>query len=138
MEKLLPYYERELSMLRRAGAEFAERYPKLAGSLQMRGESCADPHVERLIQSAAFLNARVARLLDDGYTHFTEALLCMLYPHFLRPIPSCSIARIDTSGARATEISSVSVLPRGAMLKALGQGRWCAASAPCTTRWWRR
>jgi len=122
MEKLLPYYERELSMLRRAGAEFAGRYPKLAGSLQMRGENCADPHVERLIQSSAFLNARVARLLDDGYAHFTEALLGMLYPHFLRPVPSCSIARIDYSGARGNEVSSVSVLPRGAMLKAMGQG----------------
>nr|WP_315254370.1 type VI secretion system baseplate subunit TssF [uncultured Duganella sp.] len=122
MEKLLPYYERELSMLRRAGAEFAGRYPKLAGSLQIRGESCADPHVERLIQSSAFLNARVARLLDDGYAHFTEALLGMLYPHLLRPIPSCSIARIDTSGVRANAVSSVSVLPRGTALKAMGQG----------------
>ncbi|WP_343732633.1 type VI secretion system baseplate subunit TssF [Duganella sp.] len=122
MEKLLPYYERELSMLRRAGAEFAGRYPKLAGSLQIRGETCADPHVERLIQACAFLNARVARLLDDGYAHFTESLLGMLYPHTLRPMPSCSIARIDYSGARANEISTTSVLPRGASLKALGQG----------------
>ncbi|MRX11264.1 type VI secretion system baseplate subunit TssF [Pseudoduganella sp. FT25W] len=122
MEKLLPYYERELSMLRRAGAEFAGRYPKLAGSLQIRGESCADPHVERLIQASAFLNARVAKLLDDGYSHFTEALLGMLYPHYLRPIPACSIAHIDYSGARANEISSVNVLPRGAAMKALGQG----------------
>jgi type VI secretion system protein ImpG len=122
MDQLLPYYERELSMLRRAGAEFAGRYPKLAGSLQIRGESCADPHVERLIQASAFLNARVARLLDDGYAHFTEALIGILYPHYLRPVPSCSIARIDYSGARANEISGVSVLPRGAALKALGQG----------------
>ena len=121
MEKLLPYYERELSMLRRAGAEFAARYPKLAGSLQMRGETCADPHVERLIQSSAFLNARVARLLDDGYARFTEGLLGILYPHYLRPIPSCSIARIDYSGARANEISTTSILPRGAVMKALGK-----------------
>lgn len=122
MEKLLPYYERELSLLRRAGAEFAARYPKLAGSLQLRGETCADPHVERLIQSSAFLNARVARMLDDGHAHFTEALLGMLYPHYLRPIPSCSIARIDYSGARANEISAAHLLPRGSTLKALGQG----------------
>lgn len=122
MEKLLPYYERELSMLRRAGAEFAGRYPKLAGSLQLRGESCADPHVERLIQASAFLNARVAKLLDDGHAHFTEALLGMLYPHYLRPIPSCSIARIDYSGAKANGISNATVLPRGAALTARGQG----------------
>jgi type VI secretion system protein ImpG len=122
MEKLLPYYERELSMLRRAGAEFAGRYPKLAGSLQLRGESCADPHVERLIQASAFLNARVTKLLDDGYSQFTDALLGMLYPHYLRPIPSCSIARIDYSGARAAEVSTTNVLPRGSAMKSLGQG----------------
>jgi type VI secretion system protein ImpG len=117
MEKLLPYYERELGMLRRAGQEFAARYPKLAGSLQISGETCADPHVERLIQATAFLNARVARLLDDGYSGFTEALLGMLYPHYLRPFPSCSVARIDYSGARPNEISNVIQLPRGSEMK---------------------
>ena len=122
MEKLLPYFERELSMLRRTGAEFASRYPKLAGSLQMSGEACADPHVERLIQASAFLNARVAKLLDDGYSTFTEALLGMLYPHYLRPIPSCSIARIDCSGAKVNEISGVSTLARGTAMKSLGYG----------------
>jgi type VI secretion system protein ImpG len=121
MEKLLPYFERELSMLRRTGAEFAGRYPKLAGNLQISGETCADPHVERLIQASAFLNARVAKLLDDGYANFTEALLGMLYPHYLRPIPSCSIARIDYSGAKANAISSVTTLPRGTAMKSLGR-----------------
>lgn len=121
MEKLLPYYERELSMLRRAGAEFAARYPKLAGNLQLHGETCADPHVERLLQGCAFLNARVAKLLDDGYAHFTEALLGMLYPHLLRPIPSCSIARIDFGGAKAGQVTTASTLPRGTALKSLGR-----------------
>ena len=117
MEKLLPYYERELGMLRRAGQEFAARYPKLAGSLQISGETCTDPHVERLIQATAFLNARVARLLDDGYSGFTEALLGMLYPHYLRPFPSCSVARIDYSRARASELSTIMQLPRGSEMK---------------------
>ena len=119
MEKLLPYYERELSELRRAGAEFAGRYPQLAGSLQIRGETCADPHVERLIQANAFLNARVAQRLDDGHARFTEALLGMLYPHHLRPMPSCSIARIDYSEAPKNSVSGVTVLPRGAAMKSL-------------------
>ena len=119
MEKLLPYFERELSQLRRAGAEFAGRYPRLAGSLQIRGETCADPHVERLIQANAFLNARVAKQLDDGHAGFTEALLGMLYPHHLRPMPSCSIARIDYSEAPKNSVSGVTVLPRGAAMKSL-------------------
>ena len=119
MEKLLPYYERELSELRRAGAEFAGRYPQLAGSLRIRGETCADPHVERLIQANAFLNARVGQRLDDGHARLTEALLGMLYPHHLRPMPSCSIARIDYSEAPKNAVSGVTVLPRGAAVKSL-------------------
>ena len=119
MEKLLPYFERELSQLRRMGAEFAGRYPQLAGNLQIRGETCADPQVERLIQSCAFLNAHVAKRLDDGHSGFTEALLGMLYPHHLRPMPSCSIARIDYSDAPKNSVSSVTVLPRGAAMKSL-------------------
>lgn len=121
MEKLLPYFERELGMLRRAGAEFAKRYPKLAGSLRIDGETCTDPHVERLIQSTAFLNARVVKLLDDGYANFTEVLLGMLYPHYLRPLPACSIARVDYSGAKANEISGVTTLPRGTAMKSRGR-----------------
>ncbi len=34
--KLLEYYNRELAYLREMGAEFAERYPKVAG-----GSACA-------------------------------------------------------------------------------------------------
>ncbi|MET0264266.1 MAG: type VI secretion system baseplate subunit TssF [Duganella sp.] len=117
MEKLLPYFERELSMLRHAGAEFATRYPRLAGSLQISGETCTDPHVERLLQGTALLNARVAKLLDDGYVRFTEALLDMLYPHLLRPIPSCAIVCVDFSDDKSRQISGVTTLPRGSVMK---------------------
>lgn len=127
MDKLLPYVERELGLLRQAGAEFAGRYPKLAGSLGAGAEGGADPHVDRLIQGSAVLNARVGKLLDDGYAGFTEALLGMLYPHYLRPMPSCSIAHIDHGGARADEISGVTmvpiIVPRGTAMTALGQAK---------------
>ena len=32
-DDLLPYYERELSFVRQLGAEFAAKYPKIAGRL---------------------------------------------------------------------------------------------------------
>lgn len=50
MEDLLPYFQRELVILRRDSREFAERFPKIAGKLQVAGDGCEDPHVERLIQ----------------------------------------------------------------------------------------
>lgn len=114
MEDLLPYYERELSFLRQHSREFAARYPKLAAQLLLSGEGCDDPHVERMIQSFALLTARVAKKLEDSYPQFTEALLNVLYPHYLRPFPSCSIAYFEAGGA---DLSSTSIIPRGTELQ---------------------
>ncbi|GGE77771.1 type VI secretion system baseplate subunit TssF [Massilia psychrophila] len=115
MEELLPYYERELGFLRRYSREFSERYPKIAGRLLIAGEVCEDPHIERMIESFALLNARVSKRLDDDYPQFTEALFEALYPHYLRPFPSCSIARFDFGGS-AAQLSTAGEMPRGTEL----------------------
>ncbi|GAB2844810.1 type VI secretion system baseplate subunit TssF [Pseudoduganella ginsengisoli] len=115
MEQLLPYYERELGFLRRYSREFAERYPKIAGRLQVSGEVCEDPHIERMIESFALMNSRIAKRLDDDYPEFTEAMFEAMYPHYLRPFPSCSIARMDV-GAAAAQLTSATHIPRGTQL----------------------
>jgi type VI secretion system protein ImpG len=115
VEQLLPYYESELGYLRRNLREFAERYPKIAGRLLISGEVCEDPHTERMIESFALLNARIAKRLDDDYPEFTEALFDVLYPHYLRPFPSCSIARLDFTGA-AKQQTTAGTIPRGTQL----------------------
>lgn len=125
MEKLLPYFERELSLLRRSCRQFAERYPQLASELLLIGESSADPNIDMLIQASALLNARVAKRLDDDYAGFTSALLGMLYAHYLRPLPSYSIARVDYSGAAPNAISNATVMPRGAQLSSAGGALAC-------------
>jgi type VI secretion system protein ImpG len=115
VEELLPYYERELGFLRRYSREFSERYPKIAGRLLIAGEVCEDPHIERMIESFALLNARVSKRLDDDYPQFTEALFEVLYPHYLRPFPSCSIARFDHSGG-AAQLTAAAEIARGTEL----------------------
>jgi type VI secretion system protein ImpG len=115
LEQLLPYYERELGYLRRNLRDFAERYPKIAGRLLISGEVCEDPHIERMIESFALLNGRIAKRLDDDYPEFTEALFEVLYPHYLRPFPSCSIARMDFGGA-AKQQTGASTIARGTQL----------------------
>jgi type VI secretion system protein ImpG len=115
MEQLLPYYERELGYLRRNLRDFAERYPKIAGRLLISGEVCEDPHIERMIESFALLNSRIAKRLDDDYPEFTEALFEVLYPHYLRPFPSCSIAHMDVASAAAQQ-TGASTIPRGTQL----------------------
>lgn len=109
MEDLLPYYERELAFLRRSGREFSERYPKIAGRLLLSADGSQDPHVERLIESFALLSARVSKKIEDDYPEFTEALLEVLYPHYLRAFPSCSIARFDMGPALAKLSAPVTI-----------------------------
>jgi type VI secretion system protein ImpG len=64
-DELKDYYERELSFLRDMGAEFREKYPDIAGRLQLMPGTCEDPHVERLLEGVAFLTARVRAKIDD-------------------------------------------------------------------------
>ncbi|WP_233832508.1 type VI secretion system baseplate subunit TssF [Paraburkholderia sp. ZP32-5] len=116
MEELLPYYERELSFLRRYSRDFAQRYPKIAARLTMVGEHGEDPHVERMIESFALLGARINKKLDDDYPEFTEALLEVLYPHYLRPFPSCSIAQMG-GGASLAQLTAPALVKRGTELK---------------------
>src|SRR5512144_1617315 len=90
-DDLLDYYERELTFLRQMGAEFAGKYPKIASRLLLEPDRCEDPHVERLVEAFAFLAARVHRKIDDEFPEITEALLGILFPHYIRPVPSMSV-----------------------------------------------
>ena len=115
MDHMLHYYETELAYLRGNLREFAERYPRIAGRMLLSGEVCEDPHTERMIESFAFLNARIAKRLDDDYPEFTDALFEVLYPHYLRPFPSCSIVRLDAL-ACAGQQTGITNMERGTRL----------------------
>jgi type VI secretion system protein ImpG len=114
MDELFAQYERELVTMRQLCREYAERYPKVAAKLQIGGDACDDPHVERLIQSVALLCARVSKRLDDSYPQFTEALLNLLFPHYLRPFPSCAIVRLLPGAQGAAGGGKV---PQGTLLE---------------------
>lgn len=119
MDDLLSFYERELNLLRHRAKAFAQRYPKIATRMQLTSGADAssdDPHVERLFESFALLGARVSRRIDDDYPEFTTALADALYPHFLQPFPSCSIARFEMDASRAAQMSTCVVIPRGTEL----------------------
>ncbi|MEP6990749.1 MAG: type VI secretion system baseplate subunit TssF [bacterium] len=114
-EELLHYYERELTFLRRMGAEFAERYPKVAGRLMLEPNKCEDPHVERMLEGFAFLAARVHLKIDDDFPEISEALLNIVYPHYVRPIPAMSIAEFKLDPEQG-KLTTGYRLPRGTML----------------------
>lgn len=109
-DDLLGYYERELIFLRQMGAEFAEKYPKIAARLLLEADRCEDPHVERLIEAFAFLAARVRLKVDDEFPEITESFLNVLYPHYLAPIPSMAIVQFS---AKEGTLTTGYTVPRG-------------------------
>jgi type VI secretion system protein ImpG len=113
--ELRNYYESELTFLRQIGAEFADKYPKIASRLLLEPDRCEDPHVERLLEAFALLAARVHLRIDDDFPQITEALLNILYPHYLSPIPSMSVAEFHTDPERGKLTSSLRV-PKGTVL----------------------
>ncbi|HCN7435028.1 TPA: type VI secretion system baseplate subunit TssF, partial [Escherichia coli] len=47
MNKLLSYYQKELSFLKKHGKIFSEKFPKIARRLGFQNGESEDPHVER-------------------------------------------------------------------------------------------
>jgi len=94
-DDLLDYYERELTYIRKMAIQFAAKYPKIASRLQLEPDKCEDPHVERILEGFSFLAARVHLKIDDEFPEITEALMSVVYPQFVRPIPSMSIVEFQ-------------------------------------------
>jgi type VI secretion system protein ImpG len=115
--RLLQLYEFELQHLREMGAEFAAQSPKIAARLGMRGiDVVDDPYVERLIEGAAFLAARVQLKLDAEFPRFTQALLEIIYPHYLAPTPSMVVAQFHPDKNEPTLAGGNRIVPRGTTL----------------------
>src|SRR5947208_16573516 len=95
--------------------EFAQAHPALGHMLAERG---SDPDVERLLEVFSFRAARIRQKLDDEFPELTHSLLNLLWPHYLRPIPSMSILQFQSVPnalrdralvPRGTEVHSVPV-----------------------------
>jgi type VI secretion system protein ImpG len=115
-DELFPYYNRELSYIRRHAARFAESHPKVAARLRLGPEGSEDPHVERLLQGFAYLTARVRHKLDDEFPEVTQALLGVLYPHYLAPIPSFAVVQLDLAEGQ-NELTAGATVARGQALE---------------------
>lgn len=127
-DELLDYYERELSYLRRSGTEFAKEYPKVAARLQLEPNKCDDPHVERVLEGFAFLAARIHLKIDDDLSEVSEALLSMVAPHYIRPIPAMSLVEFQLDPQQG-KLTSRLTLPRGTALHSRP-----VRGVPCTFR----
>ena len=96
----LRYFDAEMRYLREAGQEFAQAFPDRAAQLNLDKPGARDPYVERLFEGFAFLMGRLREKLDDDLPELTEGLVSLLWPHYLRTIPSLAIVELAPEGAQ--------------------------------------
>ncbi|MCP4972047.1 MAG: type VI secretion system baseplate subunit TssF [Arcobacter sp.] len=82
------YYKEELTSLRTLGSEFSKKNPGLSTYLSKEGQ---DPDVERLLEGFSFLTGRLKQNLDQELPEVAHTLVELLWPNYVRPIPSYSI-----------------------------------------------
>ncbi|KOC88540.1 type VI secretion system baseplate subunit TssF [Winslowiella iniecta] len=100
----LRYYEAEMRYLKDAAKEFAQAHPDRAAMLNLDKVGDRDPYVERLFEGFAFMMGRLREKLDDDLPELTEGLVSLLWPHYLRTIPSLSIVELSPNH-RAMKVS---------------------------------
>ncbi|MDU9394876.1 type VI secretion system baseplate subunit TssF [Pseudomonas sp. zfem002] len=106
----LRYFDAEMRYLREAGKEFAEAFPDRAAHLHLDKTGARDPFVERLFEGFAFLMGRLREKLDDDLPELTEGLVSLLWPHYLRTIPSLAIVELQPEPGKLTQEQ---LIPRG-------------------------
>ena len=99
--RLLSAYVGELEALRVHGRELAESFPDVAARLDIGPRRSRDPHVERVVESAAFLAARLRLQLEDQSAELPMGLLSILAPTLQEPVPAMAIA--DLHGGSETQ-----------------------------------
>ncbi|MDP2193670.1 MAG: type VI secretion system baseplate subunit TssF [Alphaproteobacteria bacterium] len=135
-DQLLYHYNRELDYLRHAGKQFARQYPKIARRLELSDSESPDPHVERLLESFAFLSGRISKEIEDQHPQTASALLGILYPHIVNPVPAMGIAHLKADPSRGN-LTTGFVVPKGTRLNASStEGIDCTFSTVYPLKLW--
>jgi type VI secretion system protein ImpG len=95
---LLSLYNQELSDIKEASNQFAQKHPRVASNLNLHQNSQSDPLIGHLFESFSFISARIQSQLNNDNDEFTQCLLQRFYPHYLKPMPCASIIEIQTTG----------------------------------------
>lgn len=91
--RFLEEYLRQLRYINESAHEFGKDYVKIGRRLGISETEIADPFVQRLLESFAFVTARSALRIEDAFPAFIQPLLTVTYPNYVTPTPSMAIAR---------------------------------------------
>ena len=112
--RLIDLFRGEINYLRHAGQEFSRKYPRIASRLEISGQESPDPQVERLLESFAFLTARIQARIDQS-SLIPAALLQQTYPFLSEPTPPMSTVRFNSTEENPVAPSG-HFIPKGCLL----------------------
>lgn len=118
------YFQSELLALKELGQDFSKKNPALAPFLSQDGR---DPDVERLFEGFAFIAGRLRQKVDDELPELSHSLLQLLWPNYLRPVPSFGIVEF----APAYLANQDAFVPKGAQMSAKACDRAAAQFVTC-------
>lgn len=116
-DSLLSYFEQEIRFIREEAIRFAEHHPGAAQALGINKNSIDDPQIMYLIESVALLNGRLQQRLDASFPELTDSLIQLLFPHYLRTIPSFTQLDFIVS----EEATAVHFIPAGTEFDIIGE-----------------
>jgi type VI secretion system protein ImpG len=134
--RLLTYYRQEMAYLLSSGQLFAKAYPRIAQGLDFSHKGSSDPHVERLLESFAFLTAKLQLNLEDEHTFFSSALLQALYPQLVSPIPSCVMVKTAAIPQMAQKLAGTIIPARTQLTATSNSGESCVFQTTMATQIW--
>ncbi len=124
------YFQDELKYLRSSVDDFGRAYPAVASELKLSAGRSADPHVEQLLQSFAFLTGKLRMDMEQQRDQLSNQMLHGLYPNLMRSSPCMTVlqANVETDGANFV---TGSVLEKGRQLFAMASRTGSEAKTEC-------
>jgi type VI secretion system protein ImpG len=112
-DAILKYYHQQLDYLREAGNSFSKKHPKTAGLLKLDQQGSSDPFVERILESFAFLSAKIQANHEEDKNFLAQSLLDLLYPMATLPLPSMTTVQFKSD----VDCDRLTVLPKNTQLE---------------------
>ncbi|MCA6061023.1 MULTISPECIES: type VI secretion system baseplate subunit TssF [unclassified Thalassolituus] len=133
MNRDIQQFQNELGGMRKAVEAFSRAYPSVASELRLSAGHSADPHVEQLLQSFAWLTASLRNDLQQQKHEIPNHLLLSLYPALMRSIPCMTIMQANVLLDGANFINGYT-LEKGRLFSAKSISRRDAGQKPVECR----
>ena len=119
MKDFLKYYQEELLFLRKKGGAFAKQYPQIAELIDLKNAQSTDPHTERIIESVAFMSAKLHQKIDDNSQNIAFHLLNSISPNLTHSFPPCSV--VNFCAKNEENLSDYVCIPKNTNLSTMSK-----------------